>query len=53
MLTGRAIGEFVQGSFSSGFEKYRLGWECGRSDVPAVKTQDLDGGQEFEGCGRS
>ena len=53
MLAGRAIGECVQGSFSSGFEKYRLGWECCRSDVPAVETQDLGGGQEFEGSGRN
>ena len=53
MLAGRAIGEGVQRSFSSGFEKYRLGWECGRSDVPAVETEDLGCGQEFGGRGRS
>ena len=53
MLAGAAIGKGVQGSFGGGFEKYRLGWECGRSDVLAVKTKDLSGGQEFEGCGRS
>ena len=53
MLARRAIGECVQGSFSSGFEKVRLGWECGWSDVPAMETQDLGGGQEFEGCGKS